>query len=281
MSWSEHVDSLVTGTHTNCQIGCATHRHTAVPIDLSFSNRYVPDYPQLPDIKFRIDCFVEPVASSAAGYCPGRGEVSRSIRSQGIWEGYDTGLAISILEDKSPGIFMDFGSNVGWYSIIARGLDRNVLAFEADPHFIQSMEVSMSNNGFNTDWMIVHGWIDEDTPSLPIQAGLDPAPHVRLVKSDTEGAECHVIHMLQNFFEHGMIDYMMLELSPMFGGWEETQDALSLRKDKYELFKVPDKGYDPVGFAANPLGSTINTLPLNPAILSDQVTGLLVRRDLL
>jgi len=275
MTWFEEIDELVTGTHPPCQIGCTDHKHRSVPVNLAFSNRFVPDYPKLPNVAFRVECFIEPISGSA-GYGPARCETTRSVRAQGIWEGFDTGLTVDLLSGDDDGIFLDFGSNIGWYSILARTLGRHVVAFEADPTFVEALEYGMVNNDFGSGWQVVHGWIDENTPALPVE----DAPHIRLVKSDVEGTEVHVLRMLDPLFKAKKIDYMMLELSPMFANWEGTLGELAFLYPDYALFQVPDKGYDPEKFAADPLACAIATGEILAEKLVDQVTGLLVRRDL-
>lgn len=282
MTWAEDlVRSVGVGNHPLCQLGHEKHRYSLVPIDLSKSNMHIPDIPVVGTLKFQIASFIPDANEdfSVPGYCVARGAVSSSLRHQGVWEGFDTALHLQLLENDDFGIFMDFGSNLGWYTIISRLMGRDVIAFEADGEIMEAMQAGLDGNGIDPHGTLcVHGWIDDNTPV--IEAGLT-APHVRLVKSDVEGAEYNVLRILGDLFDAHKIDYMMLELSPMFGGYDRTLAELKRLETDYELFIVPDKGYHPGRFAVNPLECTINHHAPKASELTTQETGLLVRRDLL
>lgn len=278
--WFDLVQSLVgVGTHPVCQWGHTEHKFDLVPIDLAQSQRFIPDIPVAGDLKFQIASFiVDPDEEEKPGYCTSNCAVSRALRDQGIWEGFDTTLHLALLDSEDDGIFMDFGSNLGWYTILSRLVGREVVSFEADGDLIKPMHAALiANSVAGIGCTTVHGWIDNDTPVIPA-AG---APNVRLVKSDVEGSEFNVLRILRELFDTGKIDYMMLELSPMFGGWDLTQHELSLCVD-YQLSIVPDKGFPTEQFRNDPITWAVNN-QRNPNLhqLTTQETGLLVRRDLL
>jgi len=67
--------------------------------------------------------------------------VSKSIASTGIWEHQETNNMLSVLaRGKASGrknpVFLDIGSNIGWFSVVMRGFGYRVLAVDA-----------MENNG--------------------------------------------------------------------------------------------------------------------------------------
>jgi hypothetical protein len=283
-NWFETVQALVgVGLHEPCQWGHTEHQFDLVSIDLAQSQRFIPDIPVAGDLKFQIASFVVDPEELKPGYCTSNCAVSRALREQGTWEGFDTLLHMSLLDNEDDGIFMDFGANLGWYTIMSRLVGRDVISFEADGDLVKPLLAGLAANEpyaqtNGPGHAMVHGWIDDDTPVLPAEG----APDIRLVKSDVEGSEYNVLRILRELFDAGKIDYMMLELSPMFGGWDRTQEELALCRKGYQLSIVPDKGFSTQKFESDPITCSVwNNRNPNLGKLKTQETGFLVRRDLL
>ena len=51
-------------------------------------------------------------------------------RLPGIWEGYETLAALEILTDPAGGIVVDLGAHVGWYTMLAASVGREVVAVD-------------------------------------------------------------------------------------------------------------------------------------------------------
>lgn len=266
MEWFREIETLLGhGTHPLCQIGCKTHVSKPIKVDLANSNRFVPDYPKLEPLEFTLNV-LKPVDPPNVGYCPARGEVSRSIASQGIWEAFDTAVAVEMFKSHKPGVFMDFGANIGWYSVIANRLGRNVIALEADPDLIAAMDEVMISNEY-LDYKIVHGWLDHRSPVIT-----PGNTRVRLVKSDLEGLDTEAIRVCDLLLQQNLIDAFMFEWSPMFSdGYLKSIDKVM--SYGYDLAVIPDKGYDPSRFAADPLGCTVQIRVEDPELVTEQVTG--------
>lgn len=76
--------------------------------------------------------------------------VSRCIREQGVWEPYETALAVALL--PAGGVFVDVGANIGYFSIIAArrvGPGGQVFAFEPGPDNIRLLQLSAARNGLD------------------------------------------------------------------------------------------------------------------------------------
>ena len=73
-------------------------------------------------------------------YCTAQDETSHSIASQGIWEGYETLAALEILTDPAGGIVVDLGAHVGWYTMLAASVGREVVAVESNPENVRLLE---------------------------------------------------------------------------------------------------------------------------------------------
>lgn len=271
----ESVERMSRGTHAQCQLGHDSHDFTLVPIDLS--NQLVPDFPEI-SVPLR---FSMPAGRQAAldltqpGYCPERGEVSRSLRLQAMWEGFETALIVQILQD-SDDLVIDFGANLGWYTNISLGMGNPTLSIEADAILADALADGVRHNyGEDAPWRLAQGWIDENTPQLSAEG----APHVRLVKSDMEGAEPKMFRVIDELLETGKVDYVIFELTQ---AWADYEPAVERVKSLgYQLFVIPDKGYDTVAFAQDPLGCT-KTQPLRHSVskIGSQLMCLFVRGDL-
>ena len=195
------------------------------------------------------------------GYCPGDDEFSRSVEQQRIWEGFNTVLAMAILDPHRPrqigfieeselGVVLDFGANLGWFTKLATLAGRDVLAIEADA----AVMAVLQRNVTTIEWLghpfFAQGWIGPDTPQL--SAG----PRVRFLKSDVEGNENHVVRVCANLFKDRLVDYAMLEVSPIFA--PHYPDTLQwIVSCGYTAHLIPGKGYDIARFSADPVGCTL------------------------
>lgn len=278
MTWlDEAVDLLSHGDHAECQLGHESHRFSLVPVDLRKSHLHVPDFPEIKDeITFHMPAGTQATLNlTEPGYCPERGEVSRSIRAQGTWEGFDTALVVQILRNR-PGLVIDFGANLGWYTYIAGRLGHHVLSVEADAVIAEQLTNGINYNEIE-NWWLARGWIGPDTPELPVEG----APHVALIKSDMEGAEPEMFRVCDQLLEDGLVDYVLFELTP---GWADYEPSVERVKSYgYELYIVPDKGYNTASFSQDPLACTKRQPLLHPVSKIGpgiQLMGLFVRKDL-
>lgn len=148
------------------------------------------------------------------GYCPGKDDISRTVINTGGWEPVESAAALRVLRSGDPTgqLVLDYGSHIGWYSLMAAQLGYAVEGFEADP---ANMRLANHNAELNelTSIHISNVWVDVNLPrfSLP-----DRFNSVRFVKIDIEGAEEHAVRSLAELFDAGKIDAAMIEISPVF-----------------------------------------------------------------
>ena len=160
--------------------------------------------------------------------------MSETILALGIWEPQETAVLLECFEAVGSGAFIDFGAQIGWFSVLARQAGMKVLAFEADP---DCHRVATRNVGGGVNLQRVGA---DSKPSHPIEWDL---PIV--AKIDLEGAEQHAIAMLQPAIDAGKVQYIMIEVSPCFGpGYPKL--VAGLMGDGFVGYTLPDKQVPPV-----------------------------------
>lgn len=152
------------------------------------------------------------------GYCTGDDEVSRVLEHHGTWEPHVLAALdeLEVLADPAPGeVVLDFGSRVGWYSRLAAARGFDVLALDGDGECLDVTGANTEREAERSDRELVlsRGWLDESTRTLPLPTD---GTRVRLVKADVESAELHVVRSLSRLLEAGVVDWVLLEISPVF-----------------------------------------------------------------
>lgn len=204
MNWfSTAVETLVDGRDQGCEAGHTEHAVKVVRYNTAHSNGQM--------LVFDTDRYV-----NTFGYCPGDDDVSRTISRYRMWEPQETELFIAALE-RSPGIVIDFGTQIGWYTMIATRMGRNVLAIEG---VSEHMKMTRDNSTKSHLWQ-AHHWVCEDTPTL----SASNCPRVAIVKIDLEGSEQHALRCVKNLIDAGLVDNILMEVSPVFN---DTYPALVL-----------------------------------------------------
>jgi len=167
-------------------------------------------------------------------YCTGQDVISQTIQERGIWEPAETRLFIDVLNQGEPGLVLDVGCQIGWYSTLAAMYRHEVWAVDVNKENLQlavSNMMSVATAPFQT-WL---GYVNQDAPLLP------PDLRIKVVKVDIEGAEQWAIRMLTAPLSAGQVDYLFMEVSPVFN-------------DTYpRLFELLDGwGYVPFEISAGP-----------------------------
>lgn len=148
-------------------------------------------------------------------YCPGQDIISREISQTGGWERYESLLFCDILYDgeqpRSEQMVLDFGCHLGWYSTIAITFGYTVAAIDANR---ENCHLTITNTQMNGESgakaSVFCGAVDEHAPLL------DADMPVRVAKIDIEGAEQWAIRMLSPTLEARNVDYLLMEVSPVF-----------------------------------------------------------------
>lgn len=223
-----------------CQRGHETHETKLAEVMLAGQSGY-RDYPPIPArIARRFEMMVFNWRSYPVGesYCPGCDAVSETIDLVGIWEPRETILALTVFESAPAGsVFLDLGAQIGWFSLLAASAGLDTISVDADAEPLRLLSESAKRNSWHG---MVHPWqmrIDAETPVLPVA-------DYRLAKLDIEGAEFDGIRILRPSIEAGLVDHILMEVSPVFSdGYPEL--VTSVMEAGYRAYMLPGKAIPP------------------------------------
>lgn len=150
------------------------------------------------------------IYSDTFGYCPGDDDVSRTLMLYGIWEPIETRMFTDALY-RNPGLVIDFGSQIGWYSMLATATGHDAFAVEAIPEHERMTWINAAERGDGALWQVQH-WLNEHTPVLP---ALD-APPISIVKMDVEGCERYAMQCIRELLDAQLVPNVLMEVSPTF-----------------------------------------------------------------
>jgi len=189
--------------------------------------------------------------------CPGNDVVSEGIATQGIWEGFETAVVLDILDSLRSGPYvpgsyvMDIGSQLGWYSALARGR-YPIIAIEAEAENLGLTWLNASNGVDQPALTVWQGWIDEDVPFIPKDA--EP---IHFLKIDIEGNEVWAVRMLSELFTASKINYALIEISPVFNN-SYPRLVERIADWGYGVFQIPPKGWiHTKEYSQDPLGTLL------------------------
>lgn len=237
-----HPNAMIHWDEIACQRGHDHHETVRTTVVLGGPTGY-PDLPSIPKKyarHFEMEVW-DPKQYPVDGgpYCPAHDAVSATILSHGVWEPRETILALHALTTAEPGaVMVDMGAQLGWYSLLAASCGVPVFAFDADADNLATMQVSVDANGWG-DLLSAH--------QMRIDRGVIarfPVP-IALVKIDLEGAENHAINMLRRYIEMGLVDHLLIEVSPCFADYYPGL-VVWLVNVGYRAYMLPPKGRPPI-----------------------------------
>lgn len=196
MNWFEQaIETLADGRDQGCEAGHEWHELITAA------------YVVTPEVSGRMTVFDPFKYAGTAGYCPGDDCVSRTIAFHKQWEPIETAMVLDIL-NRYEGAVIDFGTQVGWYTMIATKLNRDVLAIEG---VSEHMTITRANSKPDYLWQ-AHHWVTDTTPVLDA----DGAPPIALVKMDLEGSERHAVRCISALLDADLVANILMEVSPVF-----------------------------------------------------------------
>lgn len=229
-----------------CQRGCAEHVTRTVTVDLAHHG--YDDYTQIPKRfaqKFDLDVWDTRITPVDGGpYCPARDCVSDAIVGSFCWEPLETTVLLCCFEQCPGGLFIDFGSQIGWYSTLAAISGLNVTAVDSDPACVTLTALNLERHRAMLALSGAHlEVLDEQT--APIDHAWNDQPVDVVAKIDVEGAEIHAIRKIRPLIDSGLVKYMLIEITPSFADY--YPDLIwDLIQSGYSAYKMPDKQVPPV-----------------------------------
>lgn len=223
-----------------CQRGHEQHDTKEVVIHLGGGHGY-HDYPSIPrrfSDRFEMEIWdPEKYPVDHGVWCPAHDTVSETIDQQRIWEPCETILMLEAF--RYCDTFIDIGSQLGWFSILAARAGLDVVAIEADPIVAEVCERNIERNLQDTNVSDVRcRRVQSDVPPLLLPLGDDRVA----VKIDIEGNEADAVKMLEHVMDG--VDFMLIEISPCFN---DTYPDLvcGLIEGGFNAYLVPEKSMPP------------------------------------
>ncbi len=175
------------------------------------------------------------------GYCPGQDIISYCIDQQGVWEGDETLVILDILsEDKTEDVVLDFGSHIGYYSMLAAKKGYHVASIDSQTENLDLLKDSAVINNVGDKVHTYLGWLDMDTAPM-LQ---DNCENVHLMKVDVEGAEEVAVGMAMSLFSEKKIKYAIIEISPTFNNSYPALVETIIKNDRYNVYQLPGNNWD-------------------------------------
>ena len=136
--------------------------------------------------------------------------ISKCLESKyNCWEPYQTELTKEILKNGNN-IFIDVGSHLGYYSLIASSLENNVIAFDCNDIFLDLFRNSIERN----DLKNINSIKSNVDSKFSLDRYIDINTKIKLIKCDIEGYEIEFVKSIQTRLENKMIENLILEISP-------------------------------------------------------------------
>lgn len=222
-----------------CAAGHATHETVWRHVSLRGQSG-VHEYPPIPEHlarEFWLKLYDHDQYKGFPGYCPGQDDVCLGLQCNGIWEGYETMVALAILHEGDRNhLVIDVGAQLGYYTMLAASSGYTVLAVEGHEESLHHLQESAERNGWGDLVEPVPMWLDAST------APAAWAGEVLLLKADIEGAEQHAVRWCRELFLERRLQYALLEISPCFNGSypELVEWIIGCGYDAYMLPSKPE-----------------------------------------
>lgn len=238
-----HPNNMSVWDEIVCQHGHTSHDTHTVTVNLGDHSYH--DMPAIPKRFHRsfemelwdADRYMDLPGESEAGYCPARDVVSQTIVSHRVWEPRETILTLAACE-ANPGLVLDLGCQIGWFSMLAASAGCTVTAVDADRMCLDRVDYSAALNGWGRKVRTLDTRID---------ANMNPivSEPLTFVKMDLEGAELHAVNALWPMIEARAVQHMMIEVSPVFDGYYPDLVQRIINAG-YIAHRLPPKQHPPV-----------------------------------
>jgi hypothetical protein len=233
--------------YDHCSVG--HHRHNRIAVSRRIGGMHVT-YKIYDWREYFITVDGNETVSEHGQYCTGQDIISYCIDRQKVWEVEETAVQLAILSERHTGVMLDFGSHIGYYSILAALKGYQVASFDSSRENLDLLHESAEANGVADKITPYLCLLDDQAPILSRDA-----EEIQLVKIDIEGAERHAVQMCADLMGGRKIKYLIMEVSPVFNG---TYPSLveTICSQGYDVYQIPtDKNWEHyIEFMVDPLG---------------------------
>lgn len=224
--------------YDHCQVGHDTHQTLLIHRDIQGT---IVDYEIYDWREYFITVDGNETVSEHGKYCTGQDIISYCIDRQGVWEAEETATILDILSEDhgtNNDVVLDFGSHIGYYSMLAALKGYRVASFDGSKENLELLQRSAVVNEVADRVFPYLCWLDDQAPILqPDQES------VQLVKVDVEGAENHALQVISQLIGQHKIKYAIFEISPTFN---DTYPALveTIAKFGYDVYQIPNASFE-------------------------------------
>lgn len=236
-----HPNDMSVWPEIACQRGHGAHATRTIPIELGGPTPYHDLAPIPRRFRRMFHMLVwDPAHYPVDGgpYCPAHDAVSETIVGLRVWEPRETTLTLQACSSAGPEqVMVDFGSQVGWFSLLAASCGMAVHAFDADAADVEILRTSAAINDWGERVLVDQYRVGPESEPW------EPQP-IRFAKIDIEGAEDQAVRVLWPSIEAGLVDHMLIEVSPVFADYYPDLVA-DLLDAGYTGYLLPPKSQPP------------------------------------
>lgn len=217
--------------YDHCSIGHQSHARTLVTKNIGGMDVTYQVYDWR---EYFITVDGNETVSEHGKYCTGQDIISYCIDKQDVWEAEETAVMLDILSEKQGGIMLDFGSHIGYYSILAALKGYQVASFDGSRENLALLHESAEVNQVVDKIHPNLCWLDDQAPILSREA-----EEVQLAKVDIEGAEQYALMMMADLIGGHKVKYLIFEISPTFN---DTYPSLveTIAGQGYDVYQLPN-----------------------------------------
>ena len=183
---------------------------------------------------FDYDKYAEKYTEQISDESIGLDIISKCLVVDKCWEPFQTEITTEIFK-KYDGIFIDVGSHLGYYSILASVMNKEVISIDQSNIFINLFKQTINNNNLkniNTRNILIN-----DNTKIEDVIGDLNFNKISLIKIDIEGYESQAIELFEQHIKNKIVSNIILEISPKFNN-SYAELCMKLYNYGYNIYDI-------------------------------------------